>query len=729
MKKSTLVWLLGILLLVTSCSKKSTNPEEKPPEDYTLQASQTISSEGGTLSIDDFSLKVPAGAFSSDAELKLYASSDDRPFGDNCVTRAFLLEGLPDEFSQPLHLCIKYQDTLSYESFIAIGEEVVGSISGLSIGYDLLSATDSSSYLVCDIPVPEVVSRLSGGDRSENHTALKPCGSDFWSCIGVSGYSTHDTTHFKIEYPKDQGFEAPAQNLGSYLEAAYDTLKKMGYQHVVWRKSPVKVKIRDLKDDNLWGEFVFDIRKNKEENFLRFNSTKMIDDEKIKVTAGHEFFHLVQNLYDPRNNAEIDKDNKYEWLDEATAVWSEEMYSSDPGNYVSGVFGENFMEPFYGMQVCPPPEGQTGKPDVHGYGMAAVIKYLTQQDGDSLVLKIYNRVKQLEHPAMALIKSVKNPPEVWWPDFFREYVSGNIYSQKPADFWYTMRNQWTIKKDTDTLLTRPNQEYHDLSAKLWRINLQYPNMPRSARLRCAVTGTDLRPVILVFKYTNAGDLVPLDYDADSVIVPGLRTLKDEGSHLLIVPINSKYHDPYSTALRDGQMTIRVLKESAYDCSFLLQFDGEVKTDFSDPTKPDTTYSLLLEIYAINIPGALTDSTYEASWDTRNDPGPGYNDMGTISLTLSTDYNLLREFKLSQTIETPTSTQDIVLTAANIQADSPPSDPYDFLPYSIDGTQICSHLSISKFEVRHTNGDLTTLLKPNCDPSDLLQIGLWKHKGD
>ena len=124
MKMLYVMFLVLSLILVIGCSEDSTTA----PEDdgtYTLEGTETIGSTGGTIEVEDFSLAIPAGAFDGDCTVELYASSDDQPFGDSQVTRAFRLEGLPDEFSQPLRVCIRYEGTLTEESFVARGGAVL----------------------------------------------------------------------------------------------------------------------------------------------------------------------------------------------------------------------------------------------------------------------------------------------------------------------------------------------------------------------------------------------------------------------------------------------------------------------------------------------------------------------------------------------------------------------------------------------------------------------------
>ena len=149
------LFMLISLVLVIGCSEDSTTGPENDGA-YTLEATGTLCSSGGIIEIEDFTLSVPAGAFDGDQQLELYASTEDPPFGEDGVSRTFMINGLPDEYHEPLDLSIKYEGTLSDLSFVAIGEEYFGQgVGEVEIRYGMFPAADSSGSLVCVLPVRE----------------------------------------------------------------------------------------------------------------------------------------------------------------------------------------------------------------------------------------------------------------------------------------------------------------------------------------------------------------------------------------------------------------------------------------------------------------------------------------------------------------------------------------------------------------------------------------------
>lgn len=140
---------IAVMIAVCGCSKDTaTSPEIV--EEIPL-AVDTLGAGGGTLEIEDFMLIVPPGAFGSTVELSLYESKEDHGFGDNAVSRFFRIEGLPEEFADSLVIRIRYQGTLSGETYIAVGmdEEVLSDEDELveETLYNLISASEDSGFL------------------------------------------------------------------------------------------------------------------------------------------------------------------------------------------------------------------------------------------------------------------------------------------------------------------------------------------------------------------------------------------------------------------------------------------------------------------------------------------------------------------------------------------------------------------------------------------------------
>ena len=98
-------------IVILSCSN-STGPDKTDPGDNNGgetkdTVTQTIGTSGGTIDNNDIVIDIPAGTFSDDVEIELQRIDND-DFADEGLTDTFTLTGLPEKFSQPLEIRLKY---------------------------------------------------------------------------------------------------------------------------------------------------------------------------------------------------------------------------------------------------------------------------------------------------------------------------------------------------------------------------------------------------------------------------------------------------------------------------------------------------------------------------------------------------------------------------------------------------------------------------------------------
>ena len=108
----------------------------------------------------------------------------------------------------------------------------------------------------------------------------------------------------------------------------------------------------------------------------------------LQATAGHELFHLVQFLADPRNAfRKAVNPAPTLWLDEAAATWYEPIALDEPDFLPSNATSNSdfYRAPLY----LAPLEQATD----HGYGASLLLRYLTAQYDDSLISDAYNLLR------------------------------------------------------------------------------------------------------------------------------------------------------------------------------------------------------------------------------------------------------------------------------------------------------------------------------------------------
>lgn len=426
--------------------------QQKPAPDAQLADSTRIGPEGGVLSADGFSLTVPAGAFSRSADLSLRRVDIERPFGAGSVSPVWYVEGLPDAFALDLAATVDC-DTVQASGVSAMGalgeESFNETLASRKWTHMLLSAstTDRLTYAFAVPAVPQAAS-------SAGRTIQDPYNEITLTLSVVAGYksaasaaSARDGGHFIVYYPESVD-DDDAANLATYLETAYSTLKRTyGFSYERRTRWPVTVTVKDLAS-TVYGYYISSKLGNNY-GYMEFNKSKMSDAEEMCVTAGHEFFHLVQALYDNRNRySKATGPGKQYWLDEACAVWSERVHSYNPA-YVPSIFSGCQYDAFFdGMHS----EGATA--GQHGYGMAPLIQYLIGRQGNTFAKKMYDSLYAGSHPVQALCAhSPDADPAKWYWQFIDSYIRGDLDPFKLSDSDLAVlapaSRRWTLSSTAD----------------------------------------------------------------------------------------------------------------------------------------------------------------------------------------------------------------------------------------------------------------------------------------
>ena len=93
------------------------------------------------------------------------------------------------------------------------------------------------------------------------------------------------------------------------------------------------------------------------------------------------------------------------------------------------LFAGRKLTPLWG--ITPPPGD---KAPYHGHGMVPLIKYVADQYGRSQIADLYHAVRLpvTTNAVDLLFSNLSTPEYVWWPEFVKRYLSGEIYNV-PAD--------------------------------------------------------------------------------------------------------------------------------------------------------------------------------------------------------------------------------------------------------------------------------------------------------
>jgi hypothetical protein len=657
----SLVWMAGCILLAACSDKGSTSPSKG---DGKAIKTETIGSEGGVLDTENFDIEIPAGAFDAEQELTVYSTSAEKPFGDNCITDLYRLVGLPETFSKPLTVHIRYQGNLSEASWVAVGMPMVSTLQYEEVtGYVLNAARDSSGFLVGEFsPPPDGAPKT--GILPYGRSADAP-GSFYFG--GVTGQGPHTTEHFQIIAPSGKADAAALARTGGYLENAYDVIGEFfGFRYDQRSSWPIQVTLDDLSANLSLAGSCFISGWGANYCCLNFEDDYAIlpqHDNELRTTTGHEFFHLVQFLYSPADNWIPGNWQKYIWLWEAASTWSEEHFVTVP-NYVSTAFEGRELAAFNGMQ----PAGNEDA-GVHGYGMAVLVKYLELKHGTDIARKIFETVRsEGPHPVDAVVLNVETPA-AWLEDFFSEFVTGNIYTMDPAFFMNAFSASLFEVKPGAPKTFQFRRAYRDLSAWIYPVMLKDPAVPAGTAVRFEASGGDPSGTeITVFEYNGAGRSTRrIAYGVDRVTVGGIREMTDRGSHLLVMVTNTHWSAPYkqTTDITLSGEIVTVSQNLTFNRAWVSLGDIPVHYDreTTDSGGGGKVSESILHYGSQSSSGSCANGEYRGTWDITNSNGHWQGEIR--ALFVGDPPQSIAELNSTETIEWTGRTETVTIRAVDI----------------------------------------------------------------
>jgi hypothetical protein len=210
---------------------------------------------------------------------------------------------------------------------------------------------------------------------------------------------------------------------------------------------------------------------------MLFNMDRIGEAASRRTTAYHEFFHMVQSWYDPRDR--ISKGLRMAptlVLDEATAVWAEAYGSSSPDTYVSPINTSNWTSPFSNWGWWPFAGAEAGIHQDEGYGLASLIRFLEKRSDSTVVRTMYEEVARGQSWVRSVGTASGETISTWMGEFYTNLLKADLYPPPEID---TYRS---IPRVNRTLLLRPNT-----TLKVMKDSLP----PLSARLFMATAHTDV----------------------------------------------------------------------------------------------------------------------------------------------------------------------------------------------------------------------------------------------
>ena len=354
--------------------------------------SAAIGPAGGTLRAGAASVTVVSGTFDASVQMTLATSRTAPDFLGRPASRIYDLGIETGRMDKDLAVALSGFGGPDRDVVVAVAERADYDADRATARPAMVAGQVRSGVLRFTLPATETQAASNARNLVRNATAPDTptrTGFTFWA---VSGFNTMESTHFRLYYPASIQADADmAQIILNDAEDAYTRLHDMGFL-TTGLSLPLVITVEagmGTRD----GEAGIPLS-GKAGQYLNLNVNLCAPThaDKLRATIGHEFFHIVQNLYDPRSALRIRHPRAHPyflWLSEASSVWFESVVL-DSSTYVADVFTSNIDMYRQGPETfVDHAEAQS-----IGYYASGFLRHLTDARGsNTLVYDIWKEVR------------------------------------------------------------------------------------------------------------------------------------------------------------------------------------------------------------------------------------------------------------------------------------------------------------------------------------------------
>lgn len=357
----------------------------------------TVQESGGKIEYDDITIDFPSGTFNSSTKVTVSEVEKGKIDGDSELSKFYrvkLNSGVRQDFKVAVKSNEYANDNVVKMQFLTQGWVESYDMNGFS--NHLNDVTYANGAYVAEIPAME--NPDDTGDQ-EVYFGL----SHYISDDTYSARTRADAKEYNINWPgNNPQKKAILEDLNKMIPEALEKIKELGF---VKPKGTI-----DFNIDTPWADIYFAIESAgygahatsfwcKAWGAIYLNSKRLLSKEYDKIalqkTVIHELLHHYQQFYDPRVPSR--RNNMAIILDEATAVWSERFFGaklSDITNRNAKLFLPCINPVHEEIHNTLDEAGDSRWGDRYqntGYGMSALIEYLSQKLGDIVVRDMYKK--------------------------------------------------------------------------------------------------------------------------------------------------------------------------------------------------------------------------------------------------------------------------------------------------------------------------------------------------
>jgi hypothetical protein len=210
----------------------------------------------------------------------------------------------------------------------------------------------------------------------------------------------------------------------------------------------------------------------------------------------------------------------------------------------------------------------------------------------------------------ALENATGEDSPAWWPAFMKEYISGNVYGVSPATILQNVRETRSIRSTADSLLTFTG-DYPGLSAKLYRIDLEYADIDSASTLTFSVGKTSSE----ILLYTVRNGILEFLGKGTDITVTHIRDLTRSGYDLAAAVTCSDHTEDFahtsSISLQISMRTPQIVKPPVLQytrCYLYIHITTKVRYADNSEYTEDRGGQYTGQ-------GSFKDGVFTAIWDT------------------------------------------------------------------------------------------------------------------
>lgn len=524
MKIRWIFLVFAAAFMLNACEKApQTEPDPNDPDpDPDPSPTAWITNMGGEINWKDLKLTVAPDCFNQGFQVTATELNSSEYLGDDAASAFYRIEGVPMHFKKNLIIEIKPEAGIS------------GTVFGVLMEHAHVTGETGARNTMRFVEGAMVNDKFSFSIEPFDDFESTPALDTLHLYVGlIKNYEVFSSKgHFAI-YGSEQ-FASQAIDLGIYLEEAYEKFKStdFGFDYSRRTKWPVKVTIKELGGETD-GVFV-PSKWGNNHGTIEIDDDLMADKPALRATAAHEFFHLVQALYDPRwgFTKGISKPAHY-WLEEAASVWSEGFFSENPHYYSKNRAG-NEKDPFKGWL-----HNIDNKPAAHGYGMSALMKYISTNYGQNKIKEVFQKIYDGEKDIKnAFNTSLPDPLSSFYDEFIDDYLQKKVYNDMSPERYIIDNNGiFDIQTANDTYKAFESS-YEGLSANVYVIKVSFDGISDQAALKLSNVGEGKKYAYRVKGSVTTG----IGIAGGELIIPNLKSFQEDNARIMVVLVNQSYNN-------------------------------------------------------------------------------------------------------------------------------------------------------------------------------------------